>query len=278
MRSLLSVIAIVVFIWLIKLSYDSIVFKNQLIEYQSQLRKSEQLNASLNDQLVAFQRKTPSTSPILPNQTNIKADSVDKQIQPVTLVKQKLELIKFAIQQNEYVYGIDQLNQLEQSIDQYALAETLKASLHKSIAQDKSMIQQYVSAQTLQEAQVAEVIQAVELNLKKESQYRELSPAIDDHDSFLNRWFKVDRVDQNVPNLINRKLVLKEIQVRAILAQNALIQGEYLQYEKMLDLMIAELSELPDQQSRNIQNQLIKLKQNKMSPLPKLSSLAILES
>ena len=46
----------------------------------------------------------------------------------------------------------------------------------------------------------------------------------------------------------------------------------------MLDLIIHELEQLPDAYSQELKQSMMKLKQNKMSPMPKLSSLAILES
>ena len=280
MKKLLYLIAILVLGWLAKLSYDVVLMKNQLLETQNTLRKSEQTTAHLNDQLVSLQRKS---IPVNSSQTHPKIQDQPivtevLRLNPIVLIKQRLELVGFAVQQQQYIYAIEQLNETDQVVEQTELAETLKLALHQAIAQDKTTIQQYVASRAIQEEQLSEALQSIERYLKTEIHSSEIKLDQDSEQSWLSQWFKLDRVDQNTPSLVNRKLILKEIQLRMILAQQALIRGELLEYHSMLDLMIVELERLPDSFSLKLKQSMMKLKQSKMNPVPKLSSLAILES
>lgn len=278
MKNFLYVLAAIAVIWLSKLSYDVMLLNNQLLENQSTIRKSEQTIASLNDQLVALQRKTITASPELEtaNQKQIAPIEVVG-LNPVILIQQKLELVQFAIQQQQYIYAIEQLNEVHQFIEKNDLAETLKYTLHTTISQDKHAIEQYVASRAVQEEQLENILQSIELSLKKEAEYSEIKIAKDEDRSWLSQWFKFDQVTQNTSALVNRKFILKEVELRLILAQHALARGAFLEYQSMLDLMITELNQLPDEYSAALKRDLVKLKQAKMNPVPKLSSLSILE-
>ena len=95
---------------------------------------------------------------------------------------------------------------------------------------------------------------------------------------FWQKWLKVDQVAEQTPALMNRKMILKELQIRVLLAQQALSNGELLAYQNILSLMLAELDSLPDQFSQKLKLKIQALKQKPMQPIPKLSSAAILES
>lgn len=278
MKNFLYVLAAIAVIWLSKLSYDVMLLNNQLLENQSTIRKSEQGIASLNDQLVALQRKTITASPELEttNQKQIAPIEVVG-LNPVILIQQKLELVQFAVQQQQYIYAIEQLNEVHQFIEKNDLAETLKYTLHTTISQDKHAIEQYVASRAVQEEQLENILQSIELSLKKEAEYSEIKIAKDEDRSWWSQWFKFDRVTQNTSALVNRKFILKEVELRLILAQHALARGAFLEYQSMMDLMITELNQLPDEYSATLKRDLVKLKQAKMNPVPKLSSLSILE-
>lgn len=280
MKKFLYVIGILMLCWLAKLSYDVVLMQKQLLETQNNLRKAEQTAAHVNDQLVSLQRKSipAPTSQSHPKFQEQQTDNEIAGLNPITLIKQRLELVNFAIQQQQYIYALEQLNETDQSVEKNDLAETLKLALHQAIAQDKLVIQQYVASRAIQQEQLSEALQSIERHLKTELNSSEIKLGQDGQQSWWSQWFKLDRVEQNTPVLINRKLILKEIQLRMILAQQALTRGEFLEYQSMLDLMISELEKLPDGYSQKLKQSIIKLKQNKMNPVPKLSSLAILES
>ncbi|MEG0489647.1 MAG: hypothetical protein RR575_17160, partial [Acinetobacter sp.] len=162
--------------WLIKLSYDFYHVSQQLDDIQQVLHKSEQKNASLNDQLVAVQRQTDEPA----SKELKKTTTVDTQIEgisPSVVIKQQLELVQFALQQQQFVYALEHLTQLNQSLDHYTLADTVKQSLHQTINQDVQSIQQFVIAKNGQQAQLDAMIKQIDQNLTAELKNNQLSPA-----------------------------------------------------------------------------------------------------
>ena len=47
-------------------------------------------------------------------------------VAPVILIKQQLQLVQFAIDQQQFIYAIDQLNQVQQHIVQYTVSPALQ--------------------------------------------------------------------------------------------------------------------------------------------------------
>ena len=110
MRKLVSIIILLGIAWVAKLSYDMWQISRTVPELQQSLLQSEQQYANLNDQLVALQRQIqnqPShnskTTPLATTEV------VQTGIAPTVLIKQKLELIQFAIDQQQFIYAVDHL-------------------------------------------------------------------------------------------------------------------------------------------------------------------------
>lgn len=278
MKNFLYVLAVIAITWLAKLSYDVQHLNTQLAENQRTIRKSEQTIAYLNDQLAALHRKSltaTTAESTKPNQQPLAATEVIG-LNPIVLIQQKLQLIGFAVQQQKYVYAVEQLNELDQFVEKNDLAENLKRTLHSTISQDKDLIEQYVATRAVREEQLADALQTIQQSLHKESDYTEIKVSQDQQKSWLSQWLKFDRVEQNTPHVVNRKFILKQVELRIILAQQALARGALLDYQQMLDLMIAELDQLPDGYSEQLKQKLLKLKRTKLSAIPKLTSLSIL--
>jgi len=234
--------------------------------------------ASLNDQLVAIQRSNQQvSSQTNPPQQNNNQQEIQSEINPIKLVSQKLELIQFALDQHEFVYALEQLNQLDQLVERLALADTLQVSMHRAVEHDQKMIQQYVVAKNIQIAQLGDLLENIDANLKNEQQVQQLTSDNSSQSSWFERVFKVERVDEQMPVLLNRRLVLKEVQLRVLFAQRALQQGQYIDYQNALTSIIDELDQLPDAVAIKIKNKAKHLKQAQLLPVPKLNSKAILE-
>ena len=298
MKKILYVLAFIGLIWLAKLSYDNYLFSGQLNSIQDELHKSEQTVANLNDQLVATQRNAINPTPQnplqqnqanknqatnnqpQPNQASPNAVAVKQMVglSPTLLLKQKIALIQFALEQQQFVYAVEQLNQLDLDIERYDLADTLRETLHQAVVQDRQMIQQYVATRAVQLTQLNEILQQVERSLTQQQRNNRLTVGTTEQTHFWQKWFKIDLVEKNESDLIHRKLILKEVQLRVLLAQQALLRGDFVAYQSMLDLIDVELQSLPDQYSRTLQGRISKLKQKKhLTPVSKLSSSAILE-
>lgn len=284
MKKFLYLLILFGIIWLVKISYDTYLLSKQLTGIQETLHQSEQKNAMLNDQLVALQRGTvqPVTQPLGQSQSQSKVSSAialeTTPFNPTLLLKQELRLIQFALDQQQYVYALEQLNHFDFKIEEYAVAETLKQTLHQAAEHDRKMIQSYVQTRHAKVTQLDDVLQQLDMSLKAEQNNAELNMTHPPKVYFWQKWFKIDHIGDQTPELMNRKLILKELQVRVLLAQQALSSGQFLEYQNILGLMISELDALPDHFSQRLKLKLQNLKQTQMQPIPKLSSAAILES
>ena len=275
MKKLIYILGLVAMLWLIKLSFDFYQLSARLDSLQDVLHQSEQQNAHLNDRLVAVQRQAEAQSEQPTSQVSPQNSDAISNLTPNLLIQQQLELVQFALQQHQYVYALEKLNQLQQALQHYALADTLKTSLYQAIEQDKQNIQKFVLAMNTQKAQLDDILQQLDQKISQELKNTQLMPATHSNEHFWQKWFQVDVLGSSSPELVNRKAILKEAQLRILLAQHALAQGETVEYQSLLTLAIQQLNTLPDAASQKLKQQLLNVKQMPMLPVPKLSSTAI---
>ena len=276
MKKFIYVLLLIALGWLMKLSYDFYQVSQQLNNIQQNIHKNEQRNASLNDQLVAVQRHsdTPEQSASQQVATPAKAQVVG--IQASVLIKQKLELVQFAMQQQQFVYAVEHLTQLSQSLDQYTLADAVKHSLHQSIQQDIQNIQQFMFEKNTQRDQLETVLKQIDQSLMTELKNNQLKPDQAKNEYFWEKWLQVNVVKSELPALANRKFILKETQLRVLLAQQLLLKGQNAEFQVALKQATETLATLPDASSQQLKQQILKLMQSPSLPAPKLNSLAVL--
>ena len=278
MKKLIYIVLIVAFAWVIKLSYDFFQLSRQLADIQETSHKYEQKIAALNDQLVAVQRQNdPKDTQKNQPTPKVQMDVKPVGISPTVLIKQRLELIQFAIQQQQFVYALEQLLKLNESIHQYELADAVKQSLHQAIEKDSQTIQQFVLAKHTQKEQLDQVLQQIDQQIQAAVQNMQLQPAQQKSEYFWQKWFRVDMVQSPNADLVNRRLILREVQLRVLLAQHALVQGENIDYRNALNVVVNELNLLPDAASQKIKQQILKIKDIQLLQEPKLSSAAVVE-
>lgn len=276
MKKFIYVLLLIALGWLMKLSYDFYQVSQQLNNIQQNIHKNEQKNANLNDQLVAVQRHsdTPEQSASQQVATPAKAQVVG--IQASVLIKQKLELVQFAMQQQQFVYAVEHLTQLSQSLDQYTLADAVKHSLHQSIQQDIQNIQQFMFEKNTQRDQLETVLKQIDQSLMTELKNNQLKPDQAKNEYFWEKWLQVNVVKSELPALANRKFILKETQLRVLLAQQLLLKGQNAEFQVALKQATETLATLPDASSQQLKQQILKLMQSPSLPAPKLNSLAVL--
>lgn len=277
MRKFIGLIVILALLWLAKLSYDSYLLSQRFDLLQQNITQMEQNNANLNDHLVALQRQF--TNPADQSSTTSEpapSAAIHTALNPVILVKQQLELVQFALQQHQYIYAVDKLNQLNQSLASYTLAPALERSLHESIIKDKQAIQQFVISKNQQQQSFDDLIQLIDqdLQMAQENTHVELKRQQQQH--FWQGWFQLQRVDRAPAELINRRIILKEVQLRLLLARQAINDGHLTEYQHVLSMAIQQLAQLPDQSSQDLKLRLEKLKQLPALPVPKLITLELL--
>lgn len=278
MKKFIYLLMMIAMAWLLKLSYDFYQVSQQVADIQATLHKSEQKNANLNDQLVAIQRDTevPVTDKKKAQSSTLTVEDKPIGLSPNIVIKQQLQLVQFALQQRQFVFALEQLTQLNQNIEKYDLAETLKQSLHQAITQDKQSIQQFVLARNTQQEQLDDVLSQVDQSLQQALTQPQMSPAKITPTHFWQKWFQVDYIDQKTSLVAQRQFILKETQLRVLLAQQALLRGQNTEYQTMLNLVVLQLDQLPDEMSQQLKQKILKLKQIQMLPFPKLNSTVIL--
>ena len=279
MRKLVSIIILLSIAWLAKLSYDMWQISRTVPELQQSLLQSEQQYANLNDQLVALKRQTQTqsssdvqTAPL----TN--HEIIHTGIAPTVVIKQKLDLIQFAIDQQQFIYAVDHLTQLQQSLPQYEIAPALQHSLNQAIEQDKQAIQQYVIAQNQRHQLIDDLLQTIDKNIQQALAQPKLEMDQSEAVSWWKKWFRIEKVETPSINLMNRSVVFKEVQLRLLIAEQALNQGKMAEYQNELQSVMQKLNELPDATSQQLKNRIAKVANLSIVPVPKLSTLGLLGS
>ncbi|AZC08496.1 hypothetical protein Q5M49_16785 [Acinetobacter nosocomialis] len=279
MRKLVSIIILLSIAWLAKLSYDMWQISRTVPELQQSLLQSEQQYANLNDQLVALKRQTQTqsssdvqTAPL----TN--HEIIHTGIAPTVVIKQKLDLIQFAIDQQQFIYAVDHLTQLQQSLPQYEIAPALQHSLNQAIEQDKQAIQQYVIAQNQRHQLIDDLLQTIDKNIQQALAQPKLEMDQSEAVSWWKKWFRIEKVETPSINLMNRSVVFKEVQLRLLIAEQALNQGKMAEYQNELQSVMQKLNELPDATSQQLKNRIAKVAHLSIVPVPKLSTLGLLGS
>ena len=276
MRKIVSIIFLLGIAWLAKLSYDMWQISRTVPQLEQNLLESEQHYANLNDQLVALQRQLQS-QPAQAGQANTAPmDVAPTGISPTVLIKQKLDLIQFAIDQQQFIYAVDHLNQLQQALPQYAIAPALQHSLIQALEQDKQAIQQFVLAQNQQHQLVDDLLQRIDQNIQQALNQPQVELDQSEATTWWKKWFRVEKVQTVSVNLMNRSVILKEVQLRLLIAEQALNQGKTVEYQNELQAVMQKLDEMPDATSQQLKKRIEKVAHLPALPIPKLTTLGLL--
>ena len=274
MKKLFIVLFILSMAWLIKLSYDLHILNKAQTEFNQSINQLQQQNANLNDQFVALKRQI-SAQQESARATSAKApvsEAVANETQnDIALVQQHLDLIEFALQQQQYATAIEKLNQLSNELDDYILAPALVSSLQQVIAKDQDMLKKFVNSRLVQQNKVKEVLVQMDTEIEKEirTPYRQRPET---QRSFWQRWVQIESADQPSIVLMQRHLVLKEAQLRLLIAQNTLQKDQSVAFQQALNAVIEVLEQLPDAQSQKWIQQLNQIKATPITPIPLLNT------
>lgn len=276
MRKIVYLILLLSILWLAKLSYDVAKNAQSVPQLQQQLAQTDQRYALLNDQLVAVQRQLQNSGVATTASTDYSMTPiVTTGIAPVILIQQQLQLVQFALDQQQFTYALDHLNQVHQHIAQSALSPALQHSLVKAIEQDKQAIQQYILTQDQQQQQLQDLLQEIDQRIQQELQNPKVTIAKNESSAWW-QWFKLEKIQRSSPDLMHRNITLKEAQLRLLLASQALHQGQLIEYRKSIQEVMKLLAELPDQNSQKMKQRLDKILNLPAVPTPKLITLGLL--
>lgn len=262
---------------LLKLSYEVYQLTNLSAQLQSRIDQVELSDNRLNDQLVAIKRNEvvpqSNSSPLSASVDH--GDTVVTSINPSVLIKQKLEFIQFALQQQQWAIALDHLRLLDQNIDGYVMADSLKQSAHEALRLDYQSIQKFVVQKQDQQIQLIQALNNIAELVEKQLNVQQLDIKDNDVEYFWQKWIQFDRVGNITPHIYERKSVLKEVETQLVFAEQALWLGLHKNYQRHLQRAIHLINQIPDAESKNIQQQLIQLQQMKNLSTPQLKAHAI---
>ena len=276
MKKLLVLLFVLGVLWVVKISFDLhqlSVGQDTLMRQQSAL---EQRNASLNDQLVAINRQVNDVAPVEGNTTSTNTVSAVGGLQPTVLIAQQLDLVEFALQQQQYSFAVDKLNQLNLDVHTYELAPALKASLHQVLIKDQKIVMQFVQANLEQQNKIKAVLDQIDQAIAQEIKTQYTQPEPQPEHSFWRRWIQVESVQQPNAVLMQRAIILKEAQLGLMLAEQQLQKGQYVAFQQELTGVIQTLKQLPDAKTQYFIQRLSELKKIPANTVPALNTRALL--
>ncbi|TQR63986.1 hypothetical protein [Acinetobacter sp. RF14B] len=263
--------------WIVKLSYDLYLLNSAQTELNGRLNQIQQQNANLNDQLVALKRlvvSNSSTAAVVSGSENSQTVAVDTH-QNLELVEQYLDLIEFALQQQQHAVAVEKLNRLKNEVAQLGLAPALAGSLEQAIVKDQETLKQWTNERVMQRNRLNELLSQMDAEIKKEIQLPHQASSTQTR-SFWQRWIQVEPVEQMSSVLMQRHLILKEAQLRLLIAQNTLQQGQQVAFQQALQSVIDVLEQLPDERSQHWIKQLQQIKATPLTPVPLLNTRTLL--
>ena len=275
MRKIAYFILVLGLVWLAKLSYDVEQYSQTIPQLQQQLVQSQQQYSLLNDQLVGLQRQLQDKNTSNTNNKLVTTPITIDGIAPAVVIKQKLQLVQFAVDQQQFIFALEQLNQLQQQMAQHQVSPALQHGLIKAIEQDKQNIQQYVLLQTQQRQQFDTLLQYLDQQLQQEMQKPDIRLQKNSERSWW-QWFKFEKVQRTPPDLIQRSILLKEAQLRLLLAEQALHLNQATEYRKSMQEVMLLLEDLPDRSSQQMKLRVEKMLNLPVVPAPKLMTLGLL--
>jgi len=275
MRKIAYFILVLGLVWLAKLSYDVAQYSQTIPQLQQQLVQSQQQYSLLNDQLVGLQRQLQDKNTSNTNNKLVTTPITIDGIAPAVVIKQKLQLVQFAVDQQQFIFALEQLNQLQQQMAQHQVSPALQHGLIKAMEQDKQNIQQYVLLQTQQRQQFDTLLQYLDQQLQQEMQKPDIRLQKNSERSWW-QWFKFEKVQRTPPDLIQRSILLKEAQLRLLLAEQALHLNQAAEYRKSMQEVMLLLEDLSDRSSQQMKLRVEKMLNLPVVPAPKLTTLGLL--
>ena len=127
-----------------------------------------------------------------------------------------------------------------------------------------------------QQALINSQLQQIDQALNREIQQPLLNTTRDTSESFWKQWFRLEPAQAPATALMQRQIVLKEAQLRLLLARQALATGQYTEYQKDLTEVTLLIQQLPDPKAKELLKQLNKLKTLVVVPTPILTTRALL--
>ena len=274
MKKILIVLFIVAFAWMVKISYDLFSLRQAHTELSSSFTLLQQQNASLNDKVVALKRQVTEQRQDAPAVSNSQIATAPES-HDAELVRQQLSLIEFALQQQQYSTALEKLSQLQLDLPNYTLAPALLDGLEHALSKDQVMLQQFINSRLVQQNKIRDLLNQMDAEIARELKAQHsATPA--ESGSFWRNLIQIEAVQQPSTVLMQRGLVLKEAQLRLLMAENALQQSQQIPFQQSLGAVAEVLKQLPDAKSQQWVKKLEQIRTIPLTPVPPLNARTLM--
>ena len=277
MKKLLVLALALSVLWIAKISFDLYRLNAAQDALMQQQNALEQRTASLNDQLAALNRQFSKTA--LSSDAEHAEPALAQQsaaaLQPTVLIAQQLDLIEFALQQQQYSTALEKLSQLQLDLPNYTLAPALLDGLERVLSKDQVMLQQFINSRLVQQNKIRDLLNQMDAEIARELKAQHsATPA--ESGSFWRNLIQIEAVQQPSTVLMQRGLVLKEAQLRLLMAENALQQSQQIPFQQSLGAVAEVLKQLPDAKSQQWVKQLEQIRTIPLTPVPPLNARTLM--
>lgn len=262
---------------IVKLSMDVYYTHPRTIQsFNVVLDQQNQRIGSLNDQLIVLQRTMQNTTQVasVPVSQEIPSLTVEKTeliYNKEDYVKDYIELIQFNIQQQRLDQASENIQHLKQKLmTQPLLNEAFNLALLEALQQDQKNLQHYIK----QRAEILLVLQQQLNTLGTLLQPNSLDQP-EQKWNFKN-WFSFGKAE-NIPNLENRYLQYRYLQLKVLLAQQSLLSGQIdIYYQQMKDIK-AQILVYPDKEAKQIIQQLKNIENMTLTAPPQMTAMTLVK-
>lgn len=289
MRYLILIVMFVLMAINAKIGYD-LYYKER--QYTRQLHERlEQQNLkllALNDQFIALQQNQSSTTSPTTNPTGktpANTNPAPTQNHPITTtstqhdvsyshwIQDRLVFIDSLVKEHKISVALAQIIALKQDLTSHRyLPESLNLTVNQALEHDQSQFAKYMQTYTAQQ-------QAIHQLLKQLDQQFQHIESLDQKQNNWQwqTWFKLSKAEQ-IPNLSERHLHLKYMQLSLLLAQNSLMAGQPAFYQQQMQDLAQNLKHYPDTFSQDLFTQIQQILQQPQPELPRLTALHLMQN
>ncbi|MEB5476744.1 hypothetical protein [Acinetobacter pollinis] len=280
---------VVSFLWISKLTYDQQQYVQAIDGLRSQVTRTEQSINHVNDQMVAAQRIpqvvgddhknkpiVTTTKEKINEHGTSSSESHQSLINPILPIQQALELVQFALNQQQRTYALEHLQQLIQSLDRYNISPALKQSLYTSLMTDQQQIEAFDRHQQAQLNYANKLLLQVDQELLELLDKGVESYQPPQQKSFVEKLISIQPLNQMSTDLVSQRLVVKEIQLRLLLANQQLNMGQYDDYTTSIDEVLLLMKQAPRFNQDTLREQLEIAKKISFDTTPKLHTPTLL--
>lgn len=297
MRYFITILMIVLMAVNAKISYD-LYYKER--QYTRQLHERlEQQNLrllALNDQFIALQHHQNTANPSPTHainsptnnantnktnnptsnpQNNPNAQNHNTNIAEHHWIQDRLVFIDSLIKEHKISVALAQMIALKQDLAlHHYVPDSLNLALTQALNQDQNQFAKYMQDFTAQQQAIHQLLKQLDQQFQQTN-----SESLDQKSNNWQwqTWFKLSRAEQ-IPNMGERHLHLKYLQLSLLLAQNSLMAGQQQFYQQQMQDLAQNLKHYPDSFSQDLFAQIQQILQQPQLELPSLTALHLMQN